>query len=337
MAATPDDLIENPDVRDAADAVSGVLAGIRLSGALQFSFVASGEWQSDNAAALPRLAAARPSLMPFHIVVEGDCWVEFDGETTPLEPGDVLILPFGGWHRLGAGQGGLELDPIGELPPEPWQRLPVMAYGGDAARVRILCGFLTIGAMDFAPLRSAMPRRMVIRTRRANDADWTRSMIRQLVAEIDAPRPGGLAMLARLTELLFVELLRGRILAAEGTLSGWLAALADPRLGRVIAAIHAAPARPWTIEDMAREAGLSRSALASRFQVALATSPIRYVREWRLYLASVELGTTDRPVAGIADDAGYGSEAAFTRAFSRLYGLPPAAWRQRQRMALPRR
>lgn len=334
MAAAPDDLIKSPEA-DApgggADAVAGVLSGIRLSGAMQFSFVPSGAWQSDNTPILGRMAAERPGLMPFHIVVEGACWVHFDGVTTPLDAGDVLVFPFGQGHQLGSGTGGRVLDPIGDLPPEPWQHLPVMAYGDDGQRTRILCGFLHIGAMDFAPLRSAMPPMMLIRTRGANDSPWMQSMIRQIVTEIDAPRPGGLVMLTRLTELLFVELLRLCILAAEDDLTGWLAALADPRLGRAIAAIHATPARDWTLELLAQAAGLSRTALAAHFHRMLGTSPMRYVRDWRLYLASVELSTGNRPVAGIAFDAGYGGEAAFTRAFSRLYGVPPAAWRQRQR------
>jgi len=137
-------------------------------------------------------------------------------------------------------------------------------------------------------------------------------------------------MLERLTEITFIELLRHEILAADPG-SGWLAALADPSLGRCLARIHDDPHRDWSLQELAAVSGLSRSTLAERFEEVLDTSPMRYVRDWRLYLASVALGTTRKPVAAVAHDAGYGTEAAFSRAFSRAYGVPPAAWRQRSR------
>lgn len=330
MAATPHDLIETPD--RAADVLAGVLATIRLSGALQFAFVPCGDWQSDTTAPLAQLSARMPDIMPFHIVVEGDCWLAFDGETRPIEAGDVLVFPFGDGHRLGSGRDGQTVSPMVELPPQPWSALPVMRYGDDdAERVRILCGFITIGAMGFAPLRHAMPRLIHIRTRGANDAGWIGAMIGQMVSEIDSPRPGSLGMLGRLTELVFIELLRLRILSGEKGAAGWLAALADPALGRCLALVHAAPERNWTVAALATESGLSRTSLAERFAALLATAPMRYVRDWRLYLASVALGTTTQPIAGIAFAAGYGTEAAFNRAFARAYGMPPAAWRQRGR------
>jgi transcriptional regulator GlxA family with amidase domain len=112
---------------------------------------------------------------------------------------------------------------------------------------------------------------------------------------------------------------------------GWLAALADPSLARCLALIHDDPGCDWSVESLAKAAGLSRSTLAERFEAVLDTSPMRYVRDWRLYLASVALRTTGRTVAAIGHDAGYGTEAAFNRAFSRAYGAPPAAWRQKAR------
>lgn len=328
MAATPHDLIETPD--RTADVLGGVLATIRLTGALQFAFVPCGDWQSDTTLPLAQLSARMPGIMPFHIVVEGGCWLMFEGETRLVEAGDVLVFPFADGHRLGSGRDGQVVSPMAELPPQPWSALPVMRYGGDdGALVRILCGFVTIGAMGFAPLRHAMPRLIHIRTRGANDTDWIGTMIRQMVAEIDSPRPGSLGMLARLTELVFVELLRLRVMSGEPGMSGWLAALADPALGRCLALVHTAPERDWSVAELAAQSGLSRTALAERFAALLGTAPMRYVRDWRLYLASVALGTTAQSIAGIGFAAGYGTEAAFNRAFARVYGMPPAAWRQR--------
>jgi AraC-like DNA-binding protein len=134
-------------------------------------------------------------------------------------------------------------------------------------------------------------------------------------------------MLPRLTEIIFIEILRHQIMMAEPHATGWLAALADPALSRCLSLIHDDPRRDWSLEQLAAASGLSRSALADRFQAMLSTSPIRYIRDWRLYLASVALATSGQPIATIAYEAGYATEAAFNRAFSRAFATPPAAWR----------
>lgn len=134
-------------------------------------------------------------------------------------------------------------------------------------------------------------------------------------------------MLPRLTEIIFIEILRHQIMMAKPHAIGLLAALADPALSRCLSLIHDNPRRDWSLERLAAASGSSRSALTERFQTMLATSPIRYVRDWRLYLASVALATTSQPIAAIAYDAGYATEAAFNRAFSRTFATPPAAWR----------
>jgi transcriptional regulator GlxA family with amidase domain len=138
-------------------------------------------------------------------------------------------------------------------------------------------------------------------------------------------------MLERLTEMVFIELLRHQVLAAGPAATGWLAAIADPALGRCLALIHEDPTREWSVPDLAVAAAVSRSVLTERFEAMLGTSPIRYLRDWRLCLASVALATTRKTVATIAYDAGYGTEAAFSRAFSRIYGMPPATWRREAR------
>jgi transcriptional regulator GlxA family with amidase domain len=140
-------------------------------------------------------------------------------------------------------------------------------------------------------------------------------------------------MLERLTEILFIELLRHHVATAPAGASGWLAAMSDPALARGLAAIHADPGRDWSLGALAAAAGLSRSAMAERFEAVLGTSPMRYVRAWRLCLAGVALSTTRQPIAAIAHEAGYGAEAAFNRAFARANGVPPAAWRAKAQEA----
>lgn len=336
MAGQPKELIENPESAGpaAGDVLSDVLRAIRLAGSLQFCLMPSGAWQTDGKPAMAKLASGAGAVMPFHIVVDGSCWLRLEGRETVLGAGDVVAFPFGTGHQLGAGRGGSLITPTRDLPPKPWRELPVLRYGdegGGPGAVRLLCGYLQCDTTSFRPLRNALPTLLHVRAGESADAGWLKATIAQIVAEVDAPRSGGLSMLERLTEITFIELLRHQIASANPAPSGWLAALADPALGRCLALIHEAPRREWTVRELAAASGLSRSSLAERFEAMLDSSPIRYLRDWRLYLASVALGTTARPIAAIADEAGYGTEAAFSRAFSRAYGAPPAAWRQTAR------
>ena len=309
--------------------LSDVLRTVRLSGSLQFCFMPTGAWQTDDKPALGKLAGPT-TVIPFHIVVEGSCWLKLSGHEVVLAAGDVVAFPFGTGHQLGAGSGGRTILPTRDLPPKPWREVPQLQYGTGPRRVRLLCGYLNCDAVSFRPLREALPDLLHVRTR---ESPWLRAAVAQIVAEVDHPRAGGLSVLERLTEILFIELLRERMNAAQSGATGWLAALADPALGRCLARIHDAPARDWSVQSLARESGMSRSTLTERFEAVLKTSPMRYVRDWRLCLASIALGSTGKSIATIAVDAGYGTEAAFTRAFTRAYGLPPATWRQNRRRA----
>jgi AraC-like DNA-binding protein/mannose-6-phosphate isomerase-like protein (cupin superfamily) len=325
----PEVLPENPNMAGAVrdDVLSALLATIRLSGSLQFCFMPTGDWQTDAKPSLASLSA-RPGTMPFHIVAEGRCWLKMEGQGADLEAGDVLVFPHATGHQLGAGEEGRLVLPTRDLPQKPWREIPVLRYGDEPAKVRLLCGYLNCDAMSFAPVRLALPALIHVKTRGANDGDWLRASIRQMVDEVDRPRPGGVSMLPRLTEIVFIEILRHQITMMEPGALGWLAALADPLLSRCLSLIHGDPKRDWSIEALSAAAASSRSTLSDRFQHVLGTSPIRYLRDWRLYLASVALTTTAQPIAGVAQDAGYATEAAFSRAFSRAYGTPPAAWRE---------
>lgn len=328
MARPPEKLTANPGENDA---LSDVLRGIRLTGSLQFCFMSSGAWQTDGKPRLAALAAGATPTIPFHILVEGSCWLRMNGEEFALAAGDVMAFPHATPHTLGAGRGGMTIAPVLDLPPKPWRELPILRYGDGGTPVRLLCGYLQCEALNFGPLRAALPDMIHVTTGKDARAAWLGATLRQIVEEVDRPNAGGLSMLERLTEITFIELLRHKILAADPGSAGWLAALADPSLGRCLAFIHDDPNRDWSVQTLAAVSGLSRSTFAERFEEVLETSPMRYIRDWRLYLASVALGTTRRPVAAVAYDAGYGTEAAFSRAFSRAYGMPPATWRQRSR------
>lgn len=333
MAGMPKELIESPKhvkVGKLAtdDALSDVLRNIRLSGSLQFCFMPTGAWQTDAAPSLSKLSGKPSNAIPFHIVVEGTCWMKMEGRAHILKAGDVVAFPFGTGHQLGAGSGGRLILPTKDLPPKPWREIPVLHYGNEAQRVRLLCGYLLCEALNFRPLRNALPALLHVSTRTNHHTAWLRATIDQIVNEVDSPRSGGLSMLERLTEVTFIELLRHQIITAQSQPGGWLAALADPALGKCLALIHDDPAREWSVQNLSAASGLSRSTLTERFETMLDTSPMRYVRDWRLCLACLALSSTTKRIASIAHEAGYGTEAAFNRAFSRAYGIPPAKWRQ---------
>lgn len=339
MAGPPKDLIGTPERQTAGalsapgagDVLSEVLRTVRLTGSLQFCFMPSGDWQTDDTPAFGATSGGTPDVMPFHIVVEGACWLKMDGHMTELAAGDVVAFPFSSGHQLGVGRNGRLVIPTDGLPPKPWRELPVLRHGEGPAALRLLCGYVRCDGMNFQPLRAALPAMLHVRTAAPAETRWLKATIDQIVAEVDAPRTGGLSMLERLTEIIFIELLRHHIMTAGAGSAGWLAALADPALGRCLALIHENPRRDWTAPELAAAAGLSRSSLAGRFETVLDSSPMRYVRDWRLYLASVALAAGTRSIAAIAEEAGYGTEAAFNRAFSRAYGTPPATWRQGRR------
>lgn len=329
MASLPFNLPASPPVGAVGgDALSAVLRTLRLSGSMQFCLMSSGEWRTDAEPSMAKFAGPTARAAPFHIVAKGSLWLKAGDQTFQLSEGDVVAFPQGAAHQLGVGDGGDIVKPLGDLPPQPWISVPRLAYGDGGGEVRLLCGFLSFAAQAFRPFQDALPPVILVRPSERDDVAWLRAMIAQIVVEADRPRPGGLSIVERLTEITFIELLRYAIGALPPGAVGWLAAMGDAPLGRCLEAIHLRPHHDWSLAGLADAAGLSRSALSERFQTMLGASPMRYVRDWRLCLAADRLAVTDTPVGQLAYETGYATEAAFSRAFSRVHGAPPAAWRR---------
>lgn len=310
------------------DALTTILRAVRLSGSLHFCLSPSGNWRSDAGPSMRQMGLVPGKVVPFHIIAEGSCWLKIDGKTIALSQGDIVAFPFATAHQLGNGDGdsGRDIVPIAELPPQPWSSVPVLSYDDGPDKVRVLCGFLFCSALGFQPLSDCVPT--VIHARANLDsAGWMRATTEQIDREIEMSGPVGSPILERLTETMFVQMLRQHIDTTSPAAKGWLAAIADPPVGKCLSVIHQDPHRDWTIQELASQSGMSRSALSDRFARHMDISPIRYIRDWRLHLASCALMEDDTPIATIAHLAGYASEAAFNRAFSRAYGSPPAAWR----------
>jgi len=280
-------------------------------------------------AQLLRIRAAH--IIPFHIIVQGGCQVDVAGhDPVWLDEGDVVLMPYGDAHTLGGREQAATM-PVGPmLPPQPWQDLFVVGYGGKGALTKLICGFLQCDELLFHPLLRHLPALIHISPTTDPDDQWLASTIRHTAHEASHTHPGARCMLPRLTELMFVEILRKHMQALSPEEVGWFAALNDPVAGAALKCLHAAPLVRWDVDSLARRIGTSRSVLADRFKHYLGQPPMQYHTHWRLQLAAQALKTTDQPLKRIADGAGYESEAAFSRAFKRRFGSPPAEWRRQQ-------
>jgi AraC-like DNA-binding protein len=294
----------------------------------------------------PRLFPGAEAVTPFHIATAGKCALSW-GSVAPItfEAGDVAIFARGAQHVM-TSQPGITPVPIKDIYRPSAERITVLQHGGGGEKSRFVCGFLHSN-QRFAPLLDTMPSLTCVRVRDGallleaytdtgryaepvrlqEPPHWWQASIAHLVSETTRSDPGNRAVLARLAELLFMEVLRWQLTYLSNGASGWLAGLNDPHVGRTLGLMHAEPARPWTVEDLARESGVSRAALAKRFVDLVGDTPMQYLAAWRMHLARRILRESNIGIAQLALRVGYESEAAFSRAFRRAVGVPPATWR----------
>jgi AraC-like DNA-binding protein len=309
------------------------LESLRLDGAIFFRAELTESWSYESPpaelAGLLRPGADR--LIMFHIVAAGRCWVAVgDGERHWAKRGDVIVLPYGDLHRVGGLDEAESVPIVSLIAPPPWESMPVLQYGGGGQRTDIVCGYLHSEDPLFDPRMQAFPPAFVVTPPPGPAAEFVQSSITWALATTQEYRPA-MPVSTRLPELLLVEVLRLHLASAPASDHGWIAALHDPVLAPALAELHAAPAKRWTVADLAARANVSRSLLDQRFRDVLGLSPIRYLTEWRMHLAEELLATTELTVFEIARRVGYESEEAFSRAFRRAAGEPPSAWRAERR------
>lgn len=245
-----------------------------------------------------------------------------------LVVGDVIMYPQGDAHVL-ASDASVAPTPVGGLlPPLSPEQLAVVRHGGGGPLTRLVCGFVHCDAAVFDPLSAGLPRVLCGRSDDRAGPSTLHGLLQLAISEAATPRPGTTTLLTRLTELMFVEVLRGFIEALPAEQTGWFAGLRDPYVGRALQQLHAEPDRDWTVEALGRAVGLSRSALVERFSALVGQPPMTYLTNWRIQLATQLLRDSHASVAAIGARVGYASEAAFNRAFRRAVGLPPATWRR---------
>jgi AraC-like DNA-binding protein len=317
------------------DALSAVLHSVRLEGAVYLNAEFTAPWcirgELGLASVRERLAGAEHVAF-FHFLTEGACKARLadGGEVLEASAGDLILFPREGRHLMGTDLHLAPMESQAALTRDAESGTPLfhMRHGGGGAATRFVCGYLAMSQSVFRPLLEALPPALCIPLGEGPAAALLRELFRAGVRESSALRPGAGSMLAKLAELLFVEALRRYIerLAPGGI--GWLAGVRDPHVGRALALLHGQPDRAWTVDELARAAALSRSVLAERFAALVGEPPIQYLLRWRLALAAQALRSGRDAISRVAERSGYESEAAFSRAFKREFGVPPAAWRK---------
>ena len=319
--------------------LSDVLEAVRLTGALFFLVDASTPWLAEA----PASSALAPVLLPrtqhvvsYHVITAGACWCQMAGDApVRLEAGDVIVVPHGDAYALSSPPSAGGVFPLDALLAWFQQmasgQLPsiVEEGGGGPERVRVICGFLGCDVLPFNPVLATLPRLLHVPRARAAGRDRLGALIEFAEGECRDKRAGSRSVLLRVGELLFVEVVRRYLTTLTADESGWLAGLRDPLVGRALAHLHKEPGRAWTLEELAKEVATSRSVLAERFSHLVGEPPMHYLARWRLQLAAGRLADGTAKVSAVARDVGYDSEAAFSRAFKKLTGMAPAAWRNR--------
>ena len=320
------------------DALSDVLSAVRLSGSVFFDVHGKSPWVAEAPSAAQIADKVTPGAqhaIEYHVVTRGSCWVSLVGgvafDPVKLEEGDIAVIPHGDPHVLSSTP-GMRAQPSLDLyrQPENTGTLPfaLQTGGAGASDTQLICGFFGCDARPFNPLLDSLPRFMWLQ-RDASRA--SQSLLEQFIrfasAEMSNKRAGSQSVLNRLSELMFVEVIRLHMEKLANNSTGWLAGLRDPLVGRALASLHAQPAHAWTLEELAAKTFTSRSALADRFTQLVGYPPIQYLTHWRMQIAAKRLTDLSTKVATVAHEVGYDSEAAFSRAFKKIVGQSPSQWR----------
>lgn len=326
------------------DTLSDVLRAVRLRGAVFYYIDGSSPWVAEAPPAreiIPGIMPGAEHMIEFHSVVRGACWGAIVGEPpVRLAEGDVILFPQGDPHVMSSAPGmrSPRVDKEVYFAPRPPQLPYAISLhgsevttarldGGGRDRTVLVCGFLGLDARPFNPLLAALPRVLHVSGTTLGSDSWVASFLRAAVVESNQRRPGGEAVLERMSEMLFVEVLRRHVDALPDGQTGWLAGMRDPAIGRVLALLHEKPDAPWTLERLADDAAMSRSTLHERFVHFIGQPPMHYLAQWRMQVAARLLRDTKAKLIEVALGVGYESEAAFSRAFKRAAGVAPGAWR----------
>lgn len=314
------------------DVLSEVLKAVKLDGAVFFNGEFSAPWcarEPDSGTMSSYLSVPSKHTIIFHLVTEGRAYarIEQDGSRLSVAAGDIVMFPHGDAHLMGNGPPVTPTDSSAQLLRVLSEGTTLSRAGGGGELTKLICGYMTCDPQLSQLFLSGLPSIVKVNIRDHASGQWLEDTFRYSVDQAGASGPGGAAVVAKLSEALFVETLRRYIARLPKAQTGWLAGVRDPQVGKALALLHRQPAHPWTIATLANDVGVSRSVLAERFKHYLSETPIGYLTRWRLQLAAQLLTSTSKSVAEVAGDVGYESEPSFNRAFKREFGLPPARFR----------
>jgi AraC family transcriptional regulator, alkane utilization regulator len=320
------------------DALSDVLKSVRLEGAVYVNAEFTAPWcvraKFGLATVRARLAGA-DHVVFFHYLTEGACKVKLDEGHQSLDAsaGDLVLFLKEDHHLMGSDLRLVPVEAARLIDADAAAKgdLIQLRHGGGGAATRFVCGYLACSQSLCRPLLDALPRVLRIPVGDGPAGTLLRELLRAGVAESLSSRPGAESVLAKLSELMFVEAMRRYVEDLPPNGRGWLAGVRDAQIGRTLALLHGDPGREWTVDDLARRVALSRSALAERFATLVGEPPMKYLKRWRLALAAQALRAGNEAVGCVAEQSGYESEAAFNRAFKSEFGLPPATWRRKSK------
>ncbi|MFT4976186.1 MAG: AraC-like DNA-binding protein [Myxococcota bacterium] len=265
----------------------------------------------------------------FHAVLEGECALQRDGDVgaVRLQPGELVMVTAGDGHTVSDGSGAPAV-PITSLPREVEGGLAVVQHGGEGALSRVLCGRFQLDPAVRRGLIGHLPPLIVIRKQQARVVEWLETTLQLIAYELDNRRPGSDEILSRLTDILFVQVIRTYALSLKPGEGGWLGAVHDPQIAQALALMHDHPEQRWTAAGLARQVGMSRTSFYARFQELVGEAPSGYLTRWRMQRARELLRRADLSTAELAEQVGYGSEEAFSRAFRRTVGVSPSEYRR---------
>jgi AraC-like DNA-binding protein len=305
------------------DALSDILSALRLRGTIYFRTEFNPPW----GVAVP----AFRNVARFHLAARSSCWVRVAGEDRPvaLAQGDLIVIPHGAAHVLAdePDRDATTVDDV--LQKTGYEGGGALVYGGrdEGRSTRLICGHFEFDDAVIHPLLDALPRYIHITGSETLNHVWLENAMKFVSVESLGEQPGSEAIVHRLSEIIFIQVVRIYVERAGGA-AGCLAGITDPQIGRALGAMHSSPATAWTVERLAQEAGMSRTSFAVRFARLVGMTPLNYLTHWRMQEARRLLRQTRDPVLAIAECAGYHSEAAFNRAFKKRFAATPAAYRR---------
>jgi len=305
------------------DALSDILRALRMKGTIYFRTDFNPPW----GVAVPEFS----NVARFHMAARGSCSVEVAGEPAPvyLAQGDLIVIPHGAAHVLAdePGRQAASVDDV--LEKTGFQGRGALVYGGEetGSSTQLICGHFAFDDDAIHPLLEALPRYIHISGSESLNNAWLENAMKFIQVESLSPGPGSDAIVHRLSEIIFIQAVRIHV-ERMGSDAGPLAGIADPQIGRALAAMHGAPESAWTIEELASEAGMSRTSFAVKFARAIGMTPHHYLTQWRMQEAGRRLRETADPIVSVAEGAGYQSEAAFNRAFKKWFDATPGSYRR---------